>query len=478
MAEARRGDGSASMADLADALGAWVEERTGLSPRYPDPGVLENRSARVTTHGIRSAGSSHWAIRIEPKEAGGEPAWVAMSSSGQTTVVSASMRNAGNEESALEALSRDFSLVRDGIRLLPRPLMVSGQEGVASMVRLIRSPTRKLPVVVVSLPEHCYDPHTAALCPYGLARQLLGIAHVIVISGDDTFVLTELLGKELSVFRAAVRVYRPTRGEPLDPRDHPIAFPSSPDGKTPNQHMAERIVSMAVPSAIVPQVPTFRDILSMEGNALLSLGERDAFLDDADDYVETATLRRKLSETQSLLVRRSAELIKAEARVRELEGRGVKPPPAGDERSARPMPRTLDEVALLAAVDLKGRVVLTKKAMKAMRSSSYGSPETAYRALEILGNEYREMRLNGGSELERAFDGALQSMHLENMPIPARLKSDRKATGALSEGGKFAEWHVRSAGNPNDPVKCLRVYYFWHEEAKVVVVTHMPGYLG
>jgi len=478
MAEVRLGDGPASIAAVADVVTDFIEERTGLSLRFPEPDSLGNRVARVTTHGIRSTGAEYWTLRIEPKD-GGEADWIAVSSSGQATVVTASSRSRGGDESLLESLSGEFVLLRDGIRLVPRPLMVSGIDGVASLVRLIRAPSRKLPVVVVSLPEHSYDPHSAALCPYALSRQLLGTAHVIVISGDDTFVLTESLGKELSVFRAAVRVYKPTQGEPLEPRHHPIIFPTSPDGRDIGSHMAERVISVAVPSAILPHVPTFRDIVSMEGNSLLACGEREAFMDDADEFVEISALRRRLAEARSLLARRSSELIKAEARIRELEGRGAPAPPSDAGGCAgRPLPRTLDEVALLAATELNGKVLLAKKAMKAMKASPYAFPVAAYRALEILAREYRTMRIEGGADREAAFAGALQEARLENMPIPPRIRSERKTLGALTEGGRSAEWHLRSSGNPNDPTKCLRVYYFWDADRQAAVVTHMPGYLG
>ena len=44
-------------------------------------------------------------------------------------------------------------------------------------------------------------------------------------------------------------------------------------------------------------------------------------------------------------------------------------------------------------------------------------------------------------------------------------------------GRRFtADWHVKSGGNTRDPNRCLRIYYFWDEDTKQVVIADMPAH--
>lgn len=115
-------------------------------------------------------------------------------------------------------------LIRNGRRLTVEPFIVNSDEGLQYFIDLLVDRRRRTPVFAISLEEDQSDPLTAAVDPYKLAKRCLGIAHVVVVSGPQAFRLSSAVGKKLSVFRRAVRTYRPEMMLDDDPHRHPLAL--------------------------------------------------------------------------------------------------------------------------------------------------------------------------------------------------------------------------------------------------------------
>ena len=94
------------------------------------------------------------------------------------------------------------------------------------LVELLENPLRRLPVIVISLDENETDPKTAIIDPDQLAQKVLGLAHVAILPGPQSFTLSDAVTKEFSVFRGAVRTYLPGFSFIEDrPQRHPLALP-------------------------------------------------------------------------------------------------------------------------------------------------------------------------------------------------------------------------------------------------------------
>ena len=63
------------------------------------------------------------------------------------------------------------------------------------------------PIIVVSLDQAEIDPATALVDAYNLAKRTLGLAQVAVVTGEQTFALSDWWGKTYSCFHEAVRFY-------------------------------------------------------------------------------------------------------------------------------------------------------------------------------------------------------------------------------------------------------------------------------
>lgn len=131
------------------------------------------------------------------------------------------------------------------------------------------------------------------------------------------------------------------------------------------------------------------------------------------------------------------------------------------------------------------RMVLHPRALGAVKKSQYEDVALVYAALDLLGNEYWQMRTAGVEEsvecLER-FKAKLLALGLE---LSASIATHR--AGELGEeyyvaypegtnGKRMLEHHIRK-GSSREPRFCLRIYFFWDSDARKVVVGWLPSHL-
>ena len=108
------------------------------------------------------------------------------------------------------------------------PWLVTNDDEVDDLVALISDASRRCDVILFALPEHSTDPAETVASPLAVHRKTYGAAHVAVITGPASFRLSDRVGKEFSVFRQAVRTYRPGFDTAIDhPFRHPLGFPRS-----------------------------------------------------------------------------------------------------------------------------------------------------------------------------------------------------------------------------------------------------------
>ena len=107
----------------------------------------------------------------------------------------------------------------------PTPWVVCSDDDVDHFHRLLSLKSRRADVCAISLGEDDADPASAIISVAAVHRRTLGAAHVAVLTGRAAYMLTDLVGKEFSVFNRAVRTYRPNFDTDADdPRRHPLAL--------------------------------------------------------------------------------------------------------------------------------------------------------------------------------------------------------------------------------------------------------------
>jgi hypothetical protein len=108
----------------------------------------------------------------------------------------------------------DEGILFDGpLQIQRRARQISTISDVRDFVSTMSDRSRRLPIVVVSEPS--------VVDMTALEEALYAAAHVFTIAVGMTFALSDLIGRDYSVFGGAVRIY----GSPFDPTDSPYAHP-------------------------------------------------------------------------------------------------------------------------------------------------------------------------------------------------------------------------------------------------------------
>lgn len=406
---------------------------------------------------------------------------------------------------AVRRIADEFAAEIDGIPAKDEPLLVDERGRIESLVGLLTNPKRRNPVVVVaqsvdSTSEWMANALQAAreFCP-----RVVGAAHVVVLSEDASYGLTDALGREFSVFSGAVRTYRagfdPERDEP---GQHPLALPASiaswdqqPGGFLHflvDQTLRQSVVGRDI-EAELPSFAAIRSIaLSHRRAAARESGKSDKellalALDENDDLrtrlaEDKQTYEGLLSAAESERDEVIAQRDAAKDEVRRLRDR-VDHLLAGIEASGRQedveIPSSLDSLESWANQYLSGHVTLLNRAVRAAKKSEFEEAPFVYRTLLALRDHYVPMRRLGGLERKQACEQALRRLGLEEAPTFAGTRAGQQGDEYIVDfGGRRRELdrHLKGS-NSRDPRFGFRLYFFWDDDGEQVVVGWLPTHL-
>jgi len=145
------------------------------------------------------------------------------------------------------------------------------------------------------------------------------------------------------------------------------------------------------------------------------------------------------------------------------------------------IPEIYEDLPDWVSKNLAGRLILHPRAIRAMRNACYENVKLVYQSLLLLANEYRNMKLGHNGEKE-AFDRQLDNLKVECSPSISRERAGEKGETYFVQypnhtaNKRFLELHIRKGSTKNDRY-CLRVYFFWDDETRQVVVGWLPSHL-
>ena len=400
-------------------------------------------------------------------------------------------------------VERAHSARFDGRQLSTDCWLVDTEEEVDNLVTLIESPRRSADVIVCSLPEGSDNPAEATVNVHQIHRRTLGTAHVAVITGPASYLLSDRVGKEFSTFRGAVRTYRPGFDAALDePFRHPLGLAQriaewngGPEG------YGEFLIDQAILRSVSrrdteQQLPPFttarRVAAEMRLDAARSAGTSSADrLHLAEE--EMKSLRETIEsdrETYEGLVEQyederdraveEAQQTKAlnahlRQRIRAFEERawsdGVGAPV--------PIPPSLENFEPWCRDNLSGAVEVHNRAIQAVKKSRYEDASLLYKAMLLLRDAYVPMKRDGGIERRQVFDQRCAELGLSEEPT---FSGDRWGEEGDSYKIRYAgrsrllDRHLKR-GNSRDERYCFRLYFFWDDENEQAVVGWLPSHL-
>lgn len=390
----------------------------------------------------------------------------------------------------------------DGVDVSGKPVLVKDRYEVEWLEHLLLDPARRLPVIAISLPDKSVDSKDAIISPDEVARRTLGAAHVVLVSGPSTFWLSDAIGNEFSVYRRAVRTYRPRFKPDQDqPYRHPFASVEKiavwPDGgaKAFETFVVEQALSLSVAGQdledVLPPFTTVRRFAAQlarqkaqgEGASnkdLLAVADEeiDALKKDLQEQKETydgllATAEAEREQAEQAAQEARAQTFGLRQRIEALQ----KQLDEGAAAHAVPIPDTLDGFEEWCRTHLSGSVLLHNRAFQGVKKSNFGDVKLIYKALLLLRDHYVPMRREGGPEYKKAFEKACAELRIEETATGSP-GTNKRAEYTVQYAGtpRFLERHLKQ-GQSKDPRITFRLYFFWDESEEQVVVGWLPSHL-
>lgn len=364
------------------------------------------------------------------------------------------------------------------VRATPYPLK---QAGVADLLTLLQSDLRKLPVVLLS-PYAQGDRNSIDAAK--LARNLAGVAVVVAIDDPDlTWDFANEVGRQLSCFNGAARIYWPGFTKNSDARSHRLYLGAWIDQVGPDLAAStiERTIFAVAAFRYVPDrriIELVRKVESSERQKLLV--EKKAAGDDFwHDYERDLA---RLEEAEERIADLEAENANLRANQEVLFASGPAAPgePGEVADTLDPSFSTVAEAATAAAKKCKNLLML-ESAITAAQDSPFQRPYDVYRALvdldEIVDAWRRSLEEKGkGGDL-------LQLLRERGWGKRSSLRISDTARGKFRADYEFEYRGKRQLFEPHitigsgDPNSCASIHFLFDQDVLKMVVAHIGRHL-
>ncbi len=393
-------------------------------------------------------------------------------------------------------IARRFPTQLEGHDIDLRPRCVDTVEDADAFVDLLCDERRRMPVLAFA----AADPGVTSAETDRVAADVVGAAHVRILSRAATFRVTDRLGRRLSAYNGAVRLWTTPVHEGCNVHDHPrwlpdqLEDPSLPirelivdrvlrhsagrrdfDDALPSFAEARRIASTVARQTAASSGRSAEDLLPLyEAEnvrlieaAKVTLAECDDLLAQADE--ERAALLRERDDAQ-------AEIFALRGRLDEMARSSCRQ----DAKPVFELPESLTDLEPWANQNLGVDVELLPRALRAAKKAEIDDVALAFRALLLLKTAYAPMRRGSGPAAREAWEAGLRQLGLSCSPTqdPSRAGEHASEYRVTYDGRlQWLDMHLKN-GNSRDPRYCFRLYFFWSGERDRVVVGSLPQHLG
>jgi hypothetical protein len=375
---------------------------------------------------------------------------------------------------------------------------------------LLSDNSRLLPVIMLTEADEIsadrgYKVARFVLDPVALAKELLGLAHVVVMPRELGFEWTKRVGRPWTAFYGAIRTYRPGLSFiEDDPYRHPLAkldeivlwehqtaTGEKLHGEPAFQAFLREKMFQTITSRPLRQEDTlFYRYAKVRGLSAATAQSKDSSPVEEELRLEVSELRKQLDEEsgeKEFVYKYSAELEenlqRAEKERFSLRAQ-LEALRAGFGAVAReriPLPNSLDELGDWGK-NVAGQIWIAPRAISAAGKSVFGDPKLVFESLLLLANEYRQMRIHGGKDFRSAYEAGLQRLKLTEARSIAESRAGEQGEEYFVNhpfiAGKrvFLDEHIRR-GTDRDQRNSLRIYFAWDQQEQLVIVGWLPSHL-
>lgn len=375
-------------------------------------------------------------------------------------------------------------LIRGARRLTSEPVVIQAENDAEDLCDHLEDPERRLPIFVVALPD---DDGKPVIDTTMLAKAVAGLARVVLVPAQLTWVLSKRFGKYRSVFNSGVRAYLRGFSATDDPFRHRL-FLEGDLRKTEGAVACVRSLRALAAEVSISETRLGKDVLDFASVRTASRKLRKTDLSDraasdeellktAEELVESLEnqVEEKDKEIDGYIAEVEAAEDRAQAaeqenrsllfRVRQLQAAVTED--GGATTVEPPLPQEWSEFTDWLDQTYPDKVLLTPAARRMARSPEFVDVVLVARSISWLATVQHDRRVNGG--------GSLRDVQIENGILNSPCGGDTYA--ADFKGRRYdVDWHVKTGGNVRDPKRCLRIYYFWEPETQQTVIDHLPSH--
>lgn len=376
-------------------------------------------------------------------------------------------------------------LIRGSREIMKIPRTINTENDAQDLCDHLEDPERRLPVVVVVVPQG--QGSTPLIDDMSLAKAVAGMARVVRIPEEQSWVLTKRFGKYRSVFSAGVRAYMPGFSATDDPYGHRLFLGETLRDAAGAGACAAALRNLAAEASISTtrlgkEVLDFSSVRTTN-RRLKAKVQSDRAAPDAE-LLEAAqslidSLEKQVTEKNTEIdgYVELSEAAEARALAAEQENRSLlfkvrqlndALAQGGETPTVEPpLPLEWGDFVDWLGKTYPDRVLLTPSARRMLKSPDYENVELVARSIAWLATEHHETRVKGG--------GSLRDVAVESGIINASCGGDTYPTDW--KGRRYdVDWHIKTNSNSRDPKRCLRIYYFWEAETQQTIIDHMPSH--
>jgi hypothetical protein len=369
---------------------------------------------------------------------------------------------------------------------------------ISSFAKLLYDPARRLPVVAISEAEN----GSCHVAPDTLARQISGAAHIVHISAEASWELTRAVGKRMSVFNGAARLYLPgLSADSEDPYQHPLWLLHAGGAEAFTKAMSARVLPFAflrdagsddfrrfsvlrdfVARSTLEQRPSSTELDRVRNELDVLKIEFAEMVEERDSWQSLA----QEEEAKRLVADADAERLKdetsrLEAKAAALQHRLESRPNAGPiEKKADRSLRSYDDLEDWAEEVLGEQVHIHQAALKDCKKNGHQSMLGRIESALIVIRDYVvPFKIHGGLERRDLTRAKLGGLGMEDTPCFAERDEANRTTGysVQYEGEARTLFDHIKYGNGYDNANQIRIYYFWDNQRNRFIVGKMPSHL-
>lgn len=390
---------------------------------------------------------------------------------------------------AVRRVLENLSAEADGWQLSETPHQLP-IEDLSSFVDLLYNPDRRLPVIVVAEDQS----GNVQISSDTLGRYCAGGAHLFYLSTPTAWALTREVGKRMSVFNGATRIYMPGLAEDNeDPYRHPLWLPNNVREDQLRRELVRRVLPFDFlrPNAAAefPRFSVVRDLALTKAADRGSAGVSDKLRmqvqeleEDRDTWQGLAISEQERTRALDAEIERlKVDLSRLDSKNSALEYALRSRAPEEHEKSRED--RTLDTYEDLEdwAEEVLGTgIYIHPAAIKDCRKNGHNGTLARIEAtLKVIRDYVVPTRTNNSQENTNIAAEKLGELGVEDAPCFVNREEAKRTSGysVPYEGDTRVLYDHFKYGNGYDNANQFRIYYFWDAERRRLVIGKMPSHL-